>query len=291
MAVPAEQSDISSDDPGRQPAETKIGPKRIHTVRVRGGNTKHRGLRLDSGNYAWASEHATRKTRIIRVVYNASDNELVRTNTLVKGSIIEIDATPFRQWFEAHYGQPISQKKTVRAGQALGRSTTELTDDVIQAASKDAPAATETKQSAHVKRVLEERKKTAKIDPNLTTQFNSSRLLACISSRPGQSGRADGYILEGDELDVRDNVYDARCLRLTCIFAVLPPQDRIAQGQARRVGYRSLLLSLLLAVRPSSSTAARQGFISFCADLYSISSTNLDAASFVRSSFTAGNLT
>lgn len=26
------------------------------------------------------------------------------------------------------------------------------------------------------------------------------RLLACISSRPGQSGRADGYLLEGDEL-------------------------------------------------------------------------------------------
>ncbi len=32
-------------------------------------------------------------------------------------------------------------------------------------------------------------------------QFNSGRLLACISSRPGQSGRADGYILEGKELD------------------------------------------------------------------------------------------
>jgi ribosomal protein S8E len=35
-------------------------------------------------------------------VYNASNNELVRTNTLVKGSIIQIDATPFRQWYEAH---------------------------------------------------------------------------------------------------------------------------------------------------------------------------------------------
>lgn len=34
--------------------------------------------------------------------YNASNNELVRTNTLVKGSIIQIDATPFRQWYETH---------------------------------------------------------------------------------------------------------------------------------------------------------------------------------------------
>ena len=35
-------------------------------------------------------------------VYNSSNNELVRTNTLVKGAIIQIDATPFRQWYEAH---------------------------------------------------------------------------------------------------------------------------------------------------------------------------------------------
>jgi small subunit ribosomal protein S8e len=93
---------------------TKLGAKRIHTVRVRGGNTKHRALRLETGNYAWGSEHATRKTRIIGVVYNASNNELVRTNTLVKGAIVQIDAAPFRQWYEAHYHQPISKKAKVR---------------------------------------------------------------------------------------------------------------------------------------------------------------------------------
>jgi small subunit ribosomal protein S8e len=31
--------------------------------------------------------------------------------------------------------------------------------------------------------------------------FNSGRLLASVSSRPGQSGRCDGYILEGKELE------------------------------------------------------------------------------------------
>ena len=35
-------------------------------------------------------------------VYNASNNELVRTNTLVKGAIVQVDATPFRQWYEQH---------------------------------------------------------------------------------------------------------------------------------------------------------------------------------------------
>ena len=31
-------------------------------------------------------------------------------------------------------------------------------------------------------------------------QFEAGRLYAIIASRPGQSGRADGYILEGEEL-------------------------------------------------------------------------------------------
>jgi ribosomal protein S8E len=35
---------------------TKIGSKRIHMVRGRGGNTKYRALRLETGNYAWGSE-------------------------------------------------------------------------------------------------------------------------------------------------------------------------------------------------------------------------------------------
>lgn len=40
----------------------------------------------------------TKKSRILDVVYNASNNELVRTKTLVKNCIVQIDATPFRQW-------------------------------------------------------------------------------------------------------------------------------------------------------------------------------------------------
>ncbi|KAF8236516.1 ribosomal protein S8e [Tricholoma matsutake] len=167
---------------GRQPANTKVGPKRVHTVRVRGGNLKYRALRLDSGNFAWASEHVTRKTRIIGVNYNASNNELVRTNTLVKGAIIQIDATPFRQWYESHYAQPVTKR---------GKS---------QAPAADA-SAEPTKLSNHAQRNLDEKKKDAKVDPLLETQFAAGRLYATISSRPGQSGRADGYVLEGKELE------------------------------------------------------------------------------------------
>ncbi|KAI0685192.1 40S ribosomal protein S8 [Cytidiella melzeri] len=165
---------------GRQAASTKLGPKRVHTVRVRGGNLKYRALRLDSGNFAWASENTTRKTRILTVVYNASNNELVRTNTLVKGAIIQIDATPFRQWYEAHYAQPVTKK-------GVKKDTTEATE--------------EKKLSNHAQRHVEEKKKDAKIDPLLESQFAAGRLYAAISSRPGQSGRSDGYVLEGKELE------------------------------------------------------------------------------------------
>ncbi len=113
---------------------TKLGAHRIHPVRCRGGSIKHRALRLETGNYSWPSEGrlirlidffefrlkyyfhvaVTRKTRILGVVYNASNNELVRTNTLVKNCIVQIDATPFRQWYEQHYGIVLGKAKATK---------------------------------------------------------------------------------------------------------------------------------------------------------------------------------
>jgi len=45
------------------------------------------------------------------------------------------------------------------------------------------------------------RQRVAKIETSLDEQFLTGRLLAAVSSRPGQCGRADGYILEGKELE------------------------------------------------------------------------------------------
>lgn len=64
------------------------------------------------GNFSWASESITKKVKIIRVVYNATSNELVRTNTLVKGAIVEIDFTPYRTWYETHYGKKFPSLKS-----------------------------------------------------------------------------------------------------------------------------------------------------------------------------------
>lgn len=168
----------------RQPANTRIGAKRIHTVRTRGGNHKYRALRLDSGNFAWASEGCTRKTRIIGVVYHPSNNELVRTNTLTKSAIIQIDAAPFRQWYEAHYGQPLGRKRQQKVAAAQGKE----------------PEEPVRKSNSVLKKQAQRYAKNGKVEAALEKQFEAGRVLACVASRPGQSGRCDGYILEGEEL-------------------------------------------------------------------------------------------
>jgi len=164
---------------GRQGANTRIGPKRIHLVRTRGGNRKFRALRLDSGNFSWGSEGIAKKTRVIGVAYHPSNNELVRTNTLTRSAIVQIDAAPFRQWYEAHYGLALGKK---RGGKQ------DKTEEEKVAKSKS------------VERKLAARAPTSKVESGLESQFAAGRLYACISSRPGQSGRVDGYVLEGDEL-------------------------------------------------------------------------------------------
>merc|ERR1712038_506480 len=166
----------------RPAAMTKMAPQRIHTLRVRGGNKKYRALRLDQGNFSWPSEAISRKTRIIDVVYNAANNELVRTKTLVKNAIVVIDATPFRQWYEAHYALPLGHKKN-----------TKLTETEEALLNK--------KRSSKTDKKYKERQKESKVEPALEDEFASGRVIAAISSRPGQCGRSDGYILEGKELE------------------------------------------------------------------------------------------
>ncbi|XP_042856747.1 40S ribosomal protein S8-like [Penaeus japonicus] len=167
---------------GRPAANTKLGGSRIHQVRTRGGNIKYRALRMDVGNFSWGSEGQTRKTRLVDVVYNASNNELVRTKTLVKNAIVIIDAAPFRQWYEGHYALPLGRKKSKKLSEAE-------------------EAVLNKKRSAKTQKKYKARQKTAKVESALEDQFLTGRLLACISSRPGQCGRCDGYILEGKELE------------------------------------------------------------------------------------------
>jgi small subunit ribosomal protein S8e len=164
---------------GRPAANTKLGGKRVREVRGRGGNMKFRALRIDIGNMSWGSESVTRKCRVLDVVYNATNNELVRTKTIVKNCIVSIDANPMRQWYLKKYDVELNKKKVEESDKARAES----------------------KKSRHVAANLKVAAKGRVIDAKVADQFNSGRLLACISSRPGQSGRCDGYIMEGKELE------------------------------------------------------------------------------------------
>jgi len=229
---------------GRPPANTKLGEQKIHEVRTMGGWKKFRALKLDHGNMSWAGEAVTRKVRILTVVYNATSNEMVRTNTLVKGCIVQVDSTPFKQWYQKYYGvqlgkkieaKPAAPEKEAAAPPKAAAPTKGAAKPAAKAATKGAKGAAKTpapskeapkgkegkakeatpaaaapatpaeppkplKESAKVLRIRRQRNKLRLLEPNLADQFNTGRLYARIASRPGQTGRADGYILEGEEL-------------------------------------------------------------------------------------------
>ena len=158
---------------GRPAANTKLGDSRIREVRAMGGKIKRRALRLNTGNYNWASEGVAFKTRILNVVYNASNNELVRTNTLVKNTIVRVDATPFKKHVVKHYFGSEDENFALNFNW----------DNTEEAGNKKA-------DNKYLKR-----RQNTKIESKIQEQVTKGQLLACISSRPGQSGRADGYIL------------------------------------------------------------------------------------------------
>ena len=163
---------------GRQPTLTKLRLDRekvVRPVRCRGGLIKRRALCLNSGAFSWGTEGVTRSTRILRVVYNAQSNELVRTNTLVKGAIVEVDAAPFIDFYQSFYGETVPTRK-----QPARLLTEGKTEDVLAELAKH-------RENRHC-------------DPAIIDQLSSKRVLARISTRPGQMGRADGYILDGPEL-------------------------------------------------------------------------------------------
>jgi len=247
--------------------------KKITRIRVRGGNFKFRALRLDHGNYSWAGEAVTRKTRILKVVYNSTNNELVRTNTLVKGSIIQIDSTPFKAWYLQYYNIDLSNKKEIIAAtdkkvkEDVEKPTTKKTEKTKKeekpkkeeqpkptkepkeekgkkatpqepkeekgkkatpqerksekgkadaTKGKGAKAKADTTKGGKKPKIQEDRSKkdltknaearftrrNSKriLEAALADQYRTGRLYAKITSRPGQSGRCDGYILEGEEL-------------------------------------------------------------------------------------------
>lgn len=165
---------------GRQPSNTKLGERKVVSVRGRGGNLKSRALRLNDGNFNWVSQSCTRKCKILEVVYNSTNNELVRTQTIVKGCVVAVDPTPFKYFWHINFEESQIRK---------------LPDIQDPERKKRLEDKRENKKKPHPF--------SAQLDKLVTffNLMNKGRLYAVITSRPGQSGRADGYLLEGKELD------------------------------------------------------------------------------------------
>jgi small subunit ribosomal protein S8e len=190
---------------GRLPANTKLGAKRVGTVRVRGGNTKLRALRLDSGSFAWGSEAISQPARILDVVYNATSNELVRTKTLVKNAIVVVDAAPFKLWYARQYGINVDESANKKAKKATVSKNKKAKKAAHGAAKFDV-----NKASAELKRKWAFRNRTHKIEKALEDQLKLGRIMAKITTRPGQHGRADGAVLEGAELSFYQKKLEAK---------------------------------------------------------------------------------
>merc|ERR1711976_256540 len=173
---------------GKPAANTKLAEKRVRHVRSRGGNTKHRALRLNKGNFMWQSEGVTKTSKIVNVVYNPVSNELVRTNTLTKGTICYVDGTPFNQYIHGHYFAKWGTTKDDKVN--WNWETKEDNKDFkVEKGSKDSQA------------IAKGRRINNKIEKSLQDQLSRGSCLVKLTSRPGQSGRADGVLLEGKELE------------------------------------------------------------------------------------------
>merc|ERR1711879_616569 len=173
---------------GKPAANTRLAAKRIRLVRKRGGQFKHRALRLNMGNFMWQSEGVTKKCKIVNVVYNPVSNELVRTNTLTKGTIVFIDANALVEHVWGHYFGKYNVSKDEKV-----KWDWETKED-----NKDFKLK---KGDTNVANICKFRRINTQIERNLTDQLTRASCLARITSRPGQSGRCDGVILEGKELD------------------------------------------------------------------------------------------
>lgn len=165
---------------GRQSSNTKLGERKIVSVRGRGGNIKRRALKLNEGNFTWVSERVSRKCKVLEVVYNATNNELVRTQTMVKGAVVSIDPTPFKYYWHIHY----EEKKVNRMPEIVDPERKKRLEEKREKTKKKHTHGEQLEKLHHFFELL-----------------NKGRVLARISSRPGQTGRADGYLLEGKELE------------------------------------------------------------------------------------------
>ena len=76
---------------GREPSFTKLGKKRIQTLRVMGANRKLRLLSADTANLFDPKSKAFKQVKIKTISDNPANRHFIRRNIMTKGSVIDTE--------------------------------------------------------------------------------------------------------------------------------------------------------------------------------------------------------
>lgn len=74
---------------GRDPAETKIGEKKVKKIRTKGGNEKIRLTNANKINVVDPKNNKVQVTEILNVVENSANSHFVRRNIITKGAVVD----------------------------------------------------------------------------------------------------------------------------------------------------------------------------------------------------------
>ena len=77
---------------GRLPVHTKVGEKKIKSVRTIGRNTKHKLIKADTINLFDPKSKKHYKVKAKSVLENPANRHFVRRNILTKGTVIDTEA-------------------------------------------------------------------------------------------------------------------------------------------------------------------------------------------------------
>lgn len=141
----------------RVPAHTRLRldkPEKIKVRKAFGGHKKIKGIKIKTGLYVFSSLDVEFECPILKVVHNTANDNFTKLGVMVKGTIVEVDSSPFKTWYTTHHNKEAG--KPNEENSLLGQ---------------------------------------------LLPYMETGKLYAKITTRPGQVGACNGYILEGDELE------------------------------------------------------------------------------------------
>ena len=76
---------------GREPSFTKLGKKRVQTIRTLGNNRKLRMLSADTANLFDSKSKSYRQVKIKTITDNPANRHFIRRNIMTRGSVIDTE--------------------------------------------------------------------------------------------------------------------------------------------------------------------------------------------------------